>query len=191
MTDRQKYGHQISNLETFTTGMSFPAALQYLFNRRLKEDGAVAASRTYPQKAIVRFSVETSDKSLIESTGIQQTINSAASLTGINEKAIVLFLEMPGYTETYSKFISGKIAKDDFYSSLLRVVLPPMQSNRTPVSNEIVLVDYDDPTDFISIKFAGYPSELIQLDSNLNSYTRLGKASGKVAFKDAKGQSGV
>ena len=71
------------------------------------------------------------------------------------------------------------------------MVLPPIQSKRVPVNNEIVLVDYDDPTDYTSIKFAGYPSELIKLDPKLSSYTKLGKASGKNAFKDAKGQQGV
>tara|TARA_Y100000593_G_scaffold95044_1_gene198778 strand:+ start:2330 stop:2914 length:585 start_codon:yes stop_codon:yes gene_type:complete len=194
MTVRQKYNrHGIANLQTFTTGLNLPAAVQYLFNQQVQQTQDIVEPIGYPEKAIVRLSIETSDKSFIESVGIQQAINSAGGSSKSNTKVIVLFLEMPGYTKTYAQFINPKspISKDDYHSSLLKVVLPPIQSKRVPVNNEIVLVDYDDPTDYTSIKFAGYPSELIKLDPKLSSYTKLGKASGKNAFKDAKGQQGV
>ena len=179
--------------QTFTTGLNLPATVQYLFNQQIQQAQELSESFGYPEKAVVRLSIETSDKSFIESVGTQQVINSADNVGKSDVKIIVLFLEMPGYTKTYTQFLDPKssITKDDYYSSLLRVVLPPQQNSRVPVNDEVVLVSYDDPTDYTSIKFAGYPSELIQLDPRLEAAAKVGKSSGKKAFKDAKGQQGV
>ena len=191
MAERKKYGPQLSNLNTFVTGLDVESAVQYLFSRRIKGDSLSSESKIYPETAIVRTAFETSDTSFIENLGIQQTMKSLSVEASKDEKAYVLLLEISGYTESYSSYVAGKINYDSFYSSLLRVVLPPGQTSRMPINNEIVLVEYGDPTDYTSVYFAGYPSETIQLDPNMSAYTKLGKSSGKNAFKNGAGQTGV
>ena len=123
----------------------------------------------FPNKAYVRYIIETSDVLLMRHIGVRQT-QIAESAASTKEKTIV-FVEIENYTPiTYALFVAGKVSELTFKDSLTKILLPE-DISRIPGLHETILINYLDPTDIESARFAGFYSGRGQsLDNNLVSY---------------------
>jgi hypothetical protein len=135
-----------------------------------KEIGKRSVSN-FPNKAYVRYIIETSDVLLMRHVGVRQA-QIAEATTSTKERTIV-FVEIENYTPiTYALFVAGKASELTFKDSLTKILLPE-DISRTPGLHETILINYLDPTDIESARFAGFYSARGQsLDNNLVSYKK-------------------
>jgi len=92
-------------------------------------------------------------------------------VTETNQNVYLVYLEVEGLTETFLNYFKNQISKDRYYGSLLKVLVDPAATNgRIPINSEIVLVGYDDPNIFTTIKLTGFPSLQPEMDPNLSLY---------------------
>ena len=95
----------------------------------------------------------------------------------------MVYLEIEGLTDYFEDYFNKVITKEQYYGSLLKVYVNPAASNnRLPKSNEIVIVDYEDPQEFKTIKFIGYPSLKPEMDPKLSEYVQKENKSARQFF---------
>mgnify|MGYP003145606749 FL=1 len=72
-------------------------------------------------------------------------------ITKNSDNNFELLLEIGGITSERCDQVSGKISLSDYENNLLPVVLSSEQFDKLPVANEVVDLNYKDPTDISTI----------------------------------------
>jgi hypothetical protein len=152
--------------------------VQLLGNKAAREVQTTENEFSFPGIAIARLVEEVEDTSQLSGRAIQDLI-----IDSDENSLYAIYLEVDGLTSSFQDLFNKIITKDEYYGSLLKsYVNPGLSNNRLPISNEIVVVSYDNPQEFATIKFAGFPSLRPEMDPKLSEYTERKNNSAKQFF---------
>ena len=166
----------------FPDGLTYDKITQILFNQMARQLDSAYNSDPLTRVGIVRRVTEINDLSQVNSISSKDKI-----LFSHTKVVYAVNIEVRNLTETYENLVNGSVSKEEFYNSLPEVVgSPSIIGNRVPQKDEVVLLDYENPNNFLSVKLAGFPFDEPFLDPNLNSYSVDKKSTAKSAFPRGK-----
>jgi hypothetical protein len=152
--------------------------IQLLGNKAAREVQTTENDFSFSNVAIVRVVEKVEDLSEISGKEMKSLI-----VDPEDNVIYAAYLEIDGLTSSFENLFNKVISKDEYYGSLLKVYINPAASNnRLPISNEIVIVDYEDPQQFNTIRFTGYPSLKPEIDPKLSEYTEQENRSARQFF---------
>ena len=164
----------------FPDGLTYDQITQMLFNQMARTVEAEFTSEQFVRVGIVRRVAEINDLSQVNSISSKDKI-----LFSHTKVVYAVNIEVKNLTETYENLVNGSVSKEEFYNSLPEVVgSPSIIGNRVPQKDEVVLLDYENPNNFLSVKLAGFPFDKPFLDPNLNSYSVDKKSTAKSAYPE-------
>tara|TARA_R100000152_G_C6761855_1_gene186048 strand:+ start:440 stop:1024 length:585 start_codon:yes stop_codon:yes gene_type:complete len=176
-------------LSSSPDGLSSEDSIQMLLNQMARTAQAKYTSEKLPRVGIVRRVKEIDDLSQINSISAKDRV-----VFGRAQTVYAVNIEIRNLTETYESLVAETInvelsdnekdnLKEQFYNSMPEVIVDPaIVKDRVPKEHEVVLLGYDVPNEFLSVKLAGFPFNKPFLDPNLNSYSVGKKQTAKKAY---------
>ena len=173
----------------FPDGLTYDKITQMLFNQMARTVEAKYTSEELIRVGIVRRVTEIDDLSQINSISAKDRV-----VFGRDQTVYVVNIEIRNLTETYESLVAETInvelsdnekdnLKEQFYNSMPEVIVDPaIVKDRVPKEHEVVLLGYDVPNEFLSVKLAGFPFNKPFLDPNLNSYSVGKKQTARSAY---------
>jgi hypothetical protein len=166
----------------FPDGLSYEDIVQILFNDKARQVSTNFTGESLNTVGIIRRVREIEDLSEINSVSSKDEILYAHTKT-----CYAVNIEVRYLTETYKNLVNEFITEEQFYNSLPELIVSPSLANsRIPQRHEVILLNYERPNDFLSVKFAGFPFEKPFLDPNLNSYVLKNRQPTKKAFPNGE-----
>ena len=154
------------NPQNFPDGLSIEDSVDILL-RNLSISSRLEENRkTFPGIGIVRRIAKTNNLSLVNNNFAKDELVTTQQRNNL----YIAFIEIENLTESYVDFKNNLIDKESFMGSLVPIYIDLSQANnRVPVKDEMIILNYEDPTNFTTAKFGGYPSPTPRIDTNLSN----------------------
>ena len=148
----------------FPDGLTMEEAVDILFRNESISSRLEANQKKLPSVGIVRKILKTNNLSLVNNDFAKNDLIAEQNKDNI----YIAFVEIEGKTESFQDYKNELINKTSFISSLVAVYVDfSKTNNRMPTKHEKIILEYEDEENYTTAKFAGYPSTLPVLDSNL------------------------
>lgn len=168
----------------FPDGLAVDDIVQILYNNQARLIDSYYTTEKLPMVGIIR-----EVKQVESQVQIDRSASRDPYIAEVSEKVFAVRVEINNITPYFSEFLAKTITKEEYINNMPQIALSQaVVKDRVPKLHEVVLLNYDNPSDPRQVKFVGFPFNEPLIDPRLEDYVDVQNGTtAKSAFQSGSG----